>query len=249
MKITNKSVDKQHIEKLDELRKNVSCTVIGFAEQTAELQQEISELFIAEFGVNGPIDMNSLSKLARITSYYASSEYFQGLAKYQRTACKMFITWQTLRKEAMECRSKDREIFASIPAKLCFFYFYNGELCRAVVCLLDYIDLSDDTLAKEAALRWLMFLGETELIEKKLKTWKMDKSSKDMFSATEFAMNYLKKSEYRVEMLEKLMKLRDKVKSDPTRSFSRYELASYVSWLCSTLSNVPVGSALRECEV
>lgn len=249
MKITSKGSSKQEIGEFEALIGNVNSMVISFVEQIADLQRGVTESFISEFGVTGTIDLNSLSKLARIASRYASSDNFQKLGKYQKVIQKCFNAWQSVRKEASEHTSKLRTMIAVIPAKLSFFYFYNGELCKAVVCLLDYVDLvPDDALSTEAALRWMMFLGETELAEKKMKKWKMEKNSEDLFEATRIAIEYFRKSDNRAELLKKLMGLRQKIKSENIRSFPKYELASYVYWLSSTLSNVPVGSALNGCE-
>ncbi|EFP03098.1 CRE-SEP-1 protein [Caenorhabditis remanei] len=249
MRIIGKSSTKRELDDLEILIKDVNSIITSFVEQTVELQQHVADCFLSEFDIHGSIDLRAITKLARITSRYASSESFQNLGKYQRITQKLFNAWQSLRKDALECSSKYKASIAVIPAKLCFFFFYNGELCKAVVCLLDYIELvPEDVLTMEAALRWLMFLGETELAEKKIKQWKMEKSSEDLFEATKIAISYLKKSDNRVDMLKKMIDLRDKIRAENVRSFPKYELASYVYWLCSTFSNVPVGKTLNGCE-
>ncbi|CAI2304391.1 unnamed protein product [Caenorhabditis sp. 36 PRJEB53466] len=153
----------------------------------------------------------------------------------------LFSRWQKARKEVMECGKSQRKELSVIPSKLSFYYFYNGELCKAVVCLLDYVELvQEDTLAMEAAIRWMIFLGETELAEKKIKKWKIDVSSKELVEATKLGIGYIKAKELREENMKKLITLRDKVRQDNVRSFPGYELSSYLHWICSTLSNVPV---------
>ncbi|CAO4360607.1 unnamed protein product [Caenorhabditis nigoni] len=249
MRIISKDPNKQEVEKLNELYNSANTIIHSFLGKIDELQREVADLFISEFGVNGSIDLHSLGKLARITSQYASSECSQKLGKYQLSVQKFFNAWQSLRKEVAELSTKERVRYALIPAKLCFFYFYNGELCKAVVCLLDYVEMvPEDAMSMEAALRWLMFLGETELAEKKMKIWKMAKNSADVFEATRIGISYLKTTESRSTALEQLIKLRDRIKSENIRSFPKYELSSYVHWMCSTLSNVAVGTSLSECD-
>ncbi|CAL2029486.1 unnamed protein product [Caenorhabditis brenneri] len=249
MRIISRGPNKEDKIKLDSLIKDVNTYVKSFVEQVDDLQQYVAELFIREFGENGPIDLNSLNKLARITSHYASSEVSQKLGRYQRAIQKLFTTWQSLRTEALECTNREKEQIAVIPAKMSFFYFYNGELCKAVVCLLDYVELvPEDVLTMEATLRWLMFLGETELAEKKMKQWKTEKSSEDIFKATRIEIGFLKHGDDRVELINELIALRDRIKAENIRSFPRYELASYVAWLCSTLSNSAVGASLTGLE-
>uniref|UniRef100_A0A1I7TKI6 separase n=2 Tax=Caenorhabditis tropicalis TaxID=1561998 RepID=A0A1I7TKI6_9PELO len=249
MAIINIGPDKETTDKLERLGKEVNSVIALFIEQIVDLQQEVSDLFINEFGVNGPIDLHSLNKLARITSHYASSERCQNLGKFQRAVQKLFNTWQLLRAEALKCSERTQMAIATIPAKMSFFFFFNGELSKAVVCLLDYLELvPEDALIMEAALRWLLFLGETELAEKKMKKWKMNTVSEDIFAATTKAIIFLKNTEQRMQSMQDLIALRDKIKEENIKSFPKYELASYVSWLCSTLSNTSVKGTLSGCE-
>lgn len=240
---TFKKSNEKLIDKLKTLRMDVNRSVISFVERTTNFQQD------SKIDVTEPTNAHSLEKLTRFTSHYVSSECFDGLGSIQKMMQNMFNIWQTLRRNAMKCNLEVRRFFAAIPAKLCFFYFYTGELCTAVACLIDFVDLAESTTAMEAALRWLMFLGETELIEKKLTKWKVDETSEDMISATRYAISYMNQPDSRVEMLDKLIKLRNKIEKDDDKSSRRkFDLASYIFWLCSTLSNVPVGKSLNECD-
>lgn len=257
-------------ERLEALARDVENHILDFVDLISDLQEEVAKTFIEEYGVQGAIEMNSLSKMARIMSKYAASDNFQLLRKFPKNVHvsfllfdtmylslligefqNHFILWQNFRKEALQCDKEQRKrSYAIIPAKLSFYYLYNGELCKGVVCLLDYVEMMPhDHLAMEIAIRWLLFLGETELAEKKMETWKADKNSEEFFTAAKFAIMYIKLKEQRKDALTKLIEIRDKIKKENIRSFQKYELASFVYWVCSTLSNVPASSVLEGCEV
>uniref|UniRef100_A0A8R1DL09 separase n=1 Tax=Caenorhabditis japonica TaxID=281687 RepID=A0A8R1DL09_CAEJA len=236
-------------DEFQDLVQDVCVTVYSFVKLISDLQEYVAKIFIEEYGVHGPIDLNSLPKMARIMSKYAAADSLRKLRNYPKSVQKQFNTWQCLRKKAMSSSKSEKLKLAVIPAKLCFFYFYNGELCKAIVCLLDYVKLiPDDILATEAAIRWLMFLGETELLKRKMKTWNMDNDSRELWKATRAAISYIESKDTRGETLEKLVGIRDKIRKENIKTFPKFELSSYVHWMCSTMCNVSVNSNLVASE-
>ncbi|CAB3403754.1 unnamed protein product [Caenorhabditis bovis] len=127
----------------------------------------------------------------------------------------------------------------------------QNEHYKAIVCLCQYAQLvPEDVIVKENILKWLTFLGENELTFAKIKEFKMDSLSPLYTDIVNLFLSYMKSREHRVERLEKMKHLYEKIKEIglKKKSFGTFDLLSFSSWMMSLLSNVPIHSNMEKSE-
>ncbi|CAI5439350.1 unnamed protein product [Caenorhabditis angaria] len=244
MRIIKPNTDK---EKMTKSMDFINQAVQRYLEDLDELQKQMHEAFLEEFGKNGMLDMNSQAKFARLTSKFSHFHAKGDLRKLPKTLEIAYDLWQKHKSEILIMNSEERRKLGRAPTRLAFVYLFNGEFIKALALILDYCEIvKEDISAKEVALKWLLYLGETELAEQKLHNWE-SRLSQEMVKLIQKYIGFVKNRDQRAEMVQKLLKIVEEIKEIglKKKSFQSYEHISMASWMLSTLASSSLISGVQ----